>query len=67
MWSEEVYAVPVEAENVLSAFKKMWEKSGKYSEKSNNNNLNYETNNGFKKSNHRNNSKRVRSNRKRYY
>jgi DNA-binding Lrp family transcriptional regulator len=67
MWSEEVYAVPVEAENVLSAFKKMWEKSGKYSEKSNNNNLKYETNNGFKKSNHRNNSKRVRSSRKRYY
>ena len=41
LWSEEVYSVPVDPENVLSSFKRMWNK--------NSNGMNRKNNNGGKK------------------
>jgi len=45
LWSEEVYSVPVNADNVLSSFKKMWSngnnRNNKYSSNARNNNKNH--------------------------
>jgi hypothetical protein len=56
MWSEEVYSVPVDAENVISAFNKMWEKSnlwGKLDKNGNGKNTD-NSKNGFNNFNHKN-------------
>lgn len=70
MWSEEVYTVPVEAENVLSSFKKMWanaktNNNSAIKTNTNNNSTNNNNNNGFRRS--RNSIKRNSRTRKRYY
>ena len=69
MWSEEVYTVPVEAENVLSSFKKMWAKTktinGSAIKTNGNNGNNNNNNNNFRRS--KSSTKRNSRTRKRYY
>jgi nitrate reductase NapAB chaperone NapD len=55
MWSEEVYSVPVDSENVISSFRKIWEKSNsgrKLSKNGNDKNIDG-SKNGFNNFNHK--------------
>jgi DNA-binding Lrp family transcriptional regulator len=64
LWSEEVYSVPVNPDNVLSSFKKMWAKNNSSNNKYSNNKQSPKNNNG--NNNFRNNNNRKRYSKKYY-
>ena len=60
LWSEEVYSVPVNPDNVLSSFKKMWAKNNNSNNKYSNNKQSPKNNNGNHNSRNNNNGSRYR-------